>query len=61
MSILQPEAGIFYGVCWFVVIMRLVSRRLHLRSWKLLQADDYLIVAAMVSNAAYACLFTTNV
>jgi hypothetical protein len=48
MSVLEPEAGIFYGLCWFVVILRLASRRLHLKSWKLLQLDDYLIVLAMV-------------
>lgn len=48
MSPLQPEAGIFYGVCWFVVVIRLISRRLHRGSWKLLQWDDYLILLAMV-------------
>ncbi|KAH6638096.1 hypothetical protein C7974DRAFT_154186 [Boeremia exigua] len=48
-SILQPEAGIFYGVCWFVVIVRLISRRLHRGAWNRLQLDDYLIVCAMVT------------
>lgn len=48
MSVLQPEAGIFYGVCWIVVITRLMSRRLHRGAWKLLQLDDYLIIVAMV-------------
>jgi hypothetical protein len=48
MSILEPEAGIFYGFCWIVVIARLTSRRLHLGSWKRLQADDYVILVAMV-------------
>lgn len=48
MSVLQPEAGIFYGVCWFVVIVRLLSRRLHRGSWKRLQLDDYLCLVAMV-------------
>ncbi|KAF2627854.1 hypothetical protein BU25DRAFT_45440 [Macroventuria anomochaeta] len=50
MSILQPEAGIFYGVCWFLVIVRLVSRRLHRGAWKRLQWDDYLIVCAMLTD-----------
>ena len=53
MSILQPEAGIFYGVCWVVVIIRLISRRLHLKSWKRLQLDDYLILVAMVSRSKH--------
>jgi hypothetical protein len=47
-SILQPEAGIFYGVCWIVVIIRLASRRMHRGAWKRLQLDDYLILVAMV-------------
>jgi hypothetical protein len=47
-GVLEPEAGIFYGVCWFVVIIRLISRRIHRGSWKLLQWDDYLIIVAMV-------------
>ncbi|KAF1944088.1 hypothetical protein EJ02DRAFT_442831 [Clathrospora elynae] len=50
MSVLQPEAGIFYGVCWIVVIIRLISRRLHRGSWKLLQLDDYLILVAMATD-----------
>ncbi|RMZ66968.1 family decarboxylase [Pyrenophora seminiperda CCB06] len=49
-SVLDPEAGIFYGVCWIVVIVRLISRRLHRGSWKLLQADDYLILVAMATD-----------
>ncbi|EUC30906.1 hypothetical protein COCCADRAFT_28287 [Bipolaris zeicola 26-R-13] len=49
-SILQPEAGIFYGICWLVVIVRLISRRLHLGSWKSLQLDDYLILVAMATD-----------
>ncbi|KAF2132632.1 hypothetical protein P153DRAFT_168780 [Dothidotthia symphoricarpi CBS 119687] len=49
MSILEPEAGIFYAVCWVVVIIRLISRRMHLGAWKHLQLDDYLIVMAMVT------------
>jgi hypothetical protein len=48
LSVLQPEAGIFYGVCWIVVLIRLISRRIHRGSWKLLQLDDYLILVAMV-------------
>lgn len=51
MTVLEPEAGIFYGVCWFVVIIRLISRRLHRGSWKRLQLDDYLILVAMVRTA----------
>ncbi|KAL7780501.1 hypothetical protein CFE70_010524 [Pyrenophora teres f. teres 0-1] len=50
MGVLDPEAGIFYGVCWIVVIVRLISRRLHRGSWKLLQADDYLILVAMATD-----------
>ncbi|KAH7379353.1 hypothetical protein DE146DRAFT_761542 [Phaeosphaeria sp. MPI-PUGE-AT-0046c] len=50
MSVLQPEAGIFYGLCWIIVILRFASRRLHLGSWKHLQLDDYLILAAMVTD-----------
>ena len=49
-GVLDPESGIFYGVCWVVVIVRLISRRLHRGSWKLLQADDYLILVAMVRD-----------
>ncbi|KAF2002032.1 hypothetical protein P154DRAFT_431761 [Amniculicola lignicola CBS 123094] len=47
MSILQPEAGIFYGVCWVVVLVRLVSKRMRLGTWRNLQIDDYLIIVAM--------------
>jgi len=50
MTVLQPEAGIFYGVCWTVVIVRLISRRLHRGSWKRLQWDDYLILLAMATD-----------
>ncbi|KAF2855495.1 hypothetical protein T440DRAFT_156151 [Plenodomus tracheiphilus IPT5] len=50
MSVLQPEAGIFYGVCWVVVVIRLISRRLHRGSWKRLQWDDYLILLAMATD-----------
>jgi hypothetical protein len=35
-------------VTWFVLILRLFSRRLHRGAWKRLQLDDYLIVLAMV-------------
>jgi hypothetical protein len=37
-------------VCWLVVITRLLSRRIHLGSWKQLQLDDYLIMLAMVTD-----------
>ncbi|OAL55782.1 hypothetical protein IQ07DRAFT_639437 [Pyrenochaeta sp. DS3sAY3a] len=47
MSIIQPEAGIWYGFCWIIVSIRLISRRLHRGSWKRLQWDDYLILLAM--------------
>lgn len=50
MTALQPEAGIFYGVCWVVVAIRLISRRLHRGSWKRLQWDDYLILLAMATD-----------
>ncbi|KAF1833024.1 hypothetical protein BDW02DRAFT_399452 [Decorospora gaudefroyi] len=50
MSVLQPEAGIFYGVCWVIVCIRLISRRLHRGAWKLLQLDDYLILLAMATD-----------
>lgn len=57
MSVLQPEAGIFYGVCWFVVIVRLLSRRLHRGSWKRLQLDDYLCLVAMATDTVLiACM-----
>jgi hypothetical protein len=55
MSVLDPESGIFYGLCWIVVILRFASRRLHLGSWKGLQLDDYLILVAMV-RASKTCL-----
>jgi hypothetical protein len=48
MANLEPEAGIFYAVCWIVVIIRLTSRRMQRGTWKRLQLDDYLILAAMV-------------
>jgi hypothetical protein len=47
-SLLEPEVGIFYALCWIVVILRFSSRRLHLGSWKRLQLDDFLILVAMV-------------
>ncbi|KAF2013505.1 hypothetical protein BU24DRAFT_434530 [Aaosphaeria arxii CBS 175.79] len=50
MSILQPESGIWYSLCWLVVIARLASRKLHLGSWRRLQVDDYLIVVAMLTD-----------
>lgn len=50
-GVLDPEAGIFYGVCWVVVIIRLISRRIHRGSWKSLQLDDYLILVAMVCDS----------
>ncbi|KAI8940167.1 hypothetical protein NX059_003874 [Plenodomus lindquistii] len=49
MSRLQPETGILYGVCWIVVVIRLVSRRIHRGNWKRLQWDDYLILLAMAT------------
>jgi hypothetical protein len=49
-GVLDPEAGIFYGVCWVVVIIRLISRRIHRGSWKSLQLDDYLILVAMATD-----------
>ncbi|KAF1840007.1 uncharacterized protein K460DRAFT_297433 [Cucurbitaria berberidis CBS 394.84] len=58
MSIVQPEAGIFYGVCWVVVIIRLLSRRLHLKSWKRLQLDDYLILLAMATDTVLMAITT---
>ena len=48
MANLEPEAGIFYAVCWIVVFIRLTSRRMQRGAWKRLQLDDYLILAAMV-------------
>ena len=50
-GVLDPEAGIFYGVCWVVVIILLISRRIHRGSWKSLQLDDYLILVAMVCDS----------
>jgi hypothetical protein len=50
MSVLQPEAGILYAVCWIVVVVRLISRRIHRGAWKRLQLDDYLILLAMVTD-----------
>jgi hypothetical protein len=48
MSILQPEAGIWYVICWIVVGIRFWSKRLRLGSWRNLQIDDYLVMLAMV-------------
>jgi hypothetical protein len=59
MSVLDPEAGIFYGLCWVVVILRFASRRLHLGSWKSLQLDDYLILVAMV-RVPHLCNYTNS-
>ena len=50
MSILQPEASIWYAICWVVVGVRFVSKRMRLGSWRALQVDDYLVVPAMVST-----------
>lgn len=49
-SVLEPEAALWYSLCWIVVFTRLWSRRLHLRSWKALQVDDYLIILAMATD-----------
>ncbi|KAH7123537.1 hypothetical protein B0J11DRAFT_314168 [Dendryphion nanum] len=49
-SVLEPESGLWYSLCWLVVIVRLWSRRLHLGSWKALQLDDYLILLAMATD-----------
>ncbi|KAF2266077.1 hypothetical protein CC78DRAFT_164723 [Lojkania enalia] len=50
MSVLEPESGIWYACCWIIVFTRLISRRLHLGSWKDLQVDDYLIVVTMATD-----------
>ncbi|KAF2795138.1 hypothetical protein K505DRAFT_273849 [Melanomma pulvis-pyrius CBS 109.77] len=49
MSILQPEASIWYVLCWVVVCARYVSKRMRLGTWRGLQADDYLVVPAMMT------------
>ncbi len=57
MSPLEPEAGIWYALVWTVVIFRLISRRMHLGSWKHLQLDDYLILVAMATDTVLvACM-----
>jgi hypothetical protein len=48
MSRLEPESGIWYTVCWVVLLARLWSRRLHHGAWKHLKLDDVLICLAMV-------------
>lgn len=50
MSILQPEASIWYAVCCVIVCIRYVSKRMRLGTWRGLQADDYIVVPAMVST-----------
>lgn len=50
MSILEPESGIWYTLCWLVVAARLWSRRLNRGSWKKLQIDDFLVLFAMVTD-----------
>ncbi|KAH7076950.1 hypothetical protein BKA63DRAFT_293628 [Paraphoma chrysanthemicola] len=57
-SVIFPEAGIFYGVCWIVVILRLISRRLHRGSWKHLQLDDYLILLAMATDTVLIAIMS---
>jgi hypothetical protein len=57
-SVIFPEAGIFYGVCWIVVILRLISRRLHRGSWKQLQLDDYLILLAMATDTVLIAIMS---
>ncbi|KAJ8112244.1 hypothetical protein OPT61_g5352 [Boeremia exigua] len=52
------RAGILYGLCWFVVIVRLISRRLHRGAWKRLQWDDYLIVCAMLTDTVLLVAMT---
>ncbi|KAF2186421.1 hypothetical protein K469DRAFT_571958 [Zopfia rhizophila CBS 207.26] len=49
MSILEPEAGIWYTLCWIVLLARLVGKRLRFGSWSSLQVDDGLILLAMVT------------
>ncbi|PVI01411.1 hypothetical protein DM02DRAFT_349108 [Periconia macrospinosa] len=49
MSSLEPESGIWYAVCWVVLFVRLLSRRIHNGSWTLLKMDDYLICVAMIT------------
>ncbi|KAF2035822.1 hypothetical protein EK21DRAFT_96442 [Setomelanomma holmii] len=58
MSVIFPEAAIFYGVCWIVVILRLISRRLHRGSWKGLQLDDYLILVAMCTDTVLIAMMS---
>ncbi|KAF2679377.1 hypothetical protein K458DRAFT_118673 [Lentithecium fluviatile CBS 122367] len=49
MSRLEPESGIWYTICWLVLLTRLASRRIHHGSWKELKLDDLLICVAMVT------------
>ncbi|KAF2656982.1 hypothetical protein K491DRAFT_714879 [Lophiostoma macrostomum CBS 122681] len=49
MSVLQPEACIWYTICSFVVSARLISKRLTLGAWWRLQLDDYLVILAMIT------------
>jgi hypothetical protein len=52
MSILQPEASIWYAICCIVVCIRYVSKRMRRGTWRGLQGDDYIVVPAMVSASA---------
>lgn len=49
MSVLQPEASIWYFFCWVAVILRLFSSWLRFGSWRSLKLDDYLMIPVMVS------------
>ncbi|KAF2727496.1 hypothetical protein EJ04DRAFT_505628 [Polyplosphaeria fusca] len=49
MSLLQPEASIWYVICWVVVGIRFMGKRIRLGSWRFLQIDDFLVIPAMMT------------
>ncbi|PSN69575.1 hypothetical protein BS50DRAFT_457207, partial [Corynespora cassiicola Philippines] len=50
MSIIEPEASIWYTCCVLVVFVRLISRRIHHGAWKNLQADDYIVMLGLMTD-----------
>ncbi|KAH7165130.1 hypothetical protein DER46DRAFT_534420 [Fusarium sp. MPI-SDFR-AT-0072] len=51
------ESWIWYAITWLVVIVRLLSRRMVVGSFKKYQIEDYLMILAMVCDAVLiACI-----
>ncbi|KAF2666864.1 hypothetical protein BT63DRAFT_321328 [Microthyrium microscopicum] len=50
---LVVESWIWYSICTLVVIFRIISRTLHVKSILRLQIDDWMIIVALASHTAF--------